>query len=200
MQSKLHAFAGAIALLCISMFWVSTGVSELFLGHASVAIVKNAILAAMWLLIPALAATGVSGFVLGKGRGGRLLQAKKRRMKIIAAKDALHKSPRRVHLRTRAVCGVANPRHSYGYGCGLRLAAHPDPQRPLAARLMQSIPNGLLVLLPSAYALASMANAGRFDGLFYAVQALELAAGAINITLLALNMRDGVRLRVYRPE
>jgi antirestriction protein ArdC len=54
-------------------------------------------------------------------------------------KDALHKSPRRVHLRTRAVCGVANPRHSYGYG--LRLASHPDPQRPLTARLMQSIPS-----------------------------------------------------------
>jgi hypothetical protein len=139
MKSKLHAFTGAVALLCIGIFWVSTAVSELFLGHASVAAVKNAILTAMWLLIPALAVTGASGFALGKGRGGRLLQAKQRRMKAIAA-------------------------------------------------------NGLLVLLPSAYALAALANAGRFDGLFYGIQALELAAGAVNISLIALNMRDGLRL------
>ncbi|MCL2876724.1 MAG: hypothetical protein FWF12_10675, partial [Betaproteobacteria bacterium] len=39
----------------------------------------------------------------------------------------------------RAVCGVANPRHSNGYGCGLRLASHPDPQRTLTARLIQTI-------------------------------------------------------------
>lgn len=54
--------------------------------------------------------------------------------------------------------------------------------------------NGLLVLIPSALYLASKANAGEFDAAFYAVQALELAAGAVNITLLGLNMRDGVRL------
>lgn len=54
--------------------------------------------------------------------------------------------------------------------------------------------NGLLVLLPSAWMLASWANAGRFDGTFYALQGVELVAGAINITLLALNMRDGLRL------
>jgi len=54
-------------------------------------------------------------------------------------KDGLNKSPRRVHLRSRSVCGVANPRHSDGYGCGLRLASHPDPQRTLTARLIQAI-------------------------------------------------------------
>jgi len=34
-------------------------------------------------------------------------------------------------LRTRAVCGVANPRNGYGTGSGLRLASHPDPPRLL---------------------------------------------------------------------
>lgn len=38
------------------------------------------------------------------------------------------------------------------------------------------------------------ANAGRFDRAFYALQGVELVAGAINITLLVLNMRDGLRL------
>jgi hypothetical protein len=63
---------------------------------------------------------------------------------MLLVKDALHKSPRRPHLRPRAVCGVANPRDSYGYRCGLRLAAHPDPQRRLTARFVQSILNGFL--------------------------------------------------------
>ena len=55
--------------------------------------------------------------------------------------------------------------------------------------------NGILVLIPSALFLASKARADEFDISFYAVQALELAAGAANITLLALNMRDGLKMR-----
>jgi hypothetical protein len=139
MKSKAHALVGTIALLCIGTFWTSTLVSELFLGPDSVTAVKNGVLTAMWVLIPAMAATGGSGFVLARGRGGRLVQAKTRRMKIIAA-------------------------------------------------------NGLLILLPSAFFLARMANSGQFDALFYACQGLELIAGAANFTLLALNMRDGLRL------
>jgi len=97
------------------------------------------VLTGMWVLIPAMAATGGSGFSLARSRRGRLIDVKGQRMKVVAA-------------------------------------------------------NGLLVLLPSAYVLASRANAGRFDGAFYALQGLELVAGAINITLLMLNMRDGLRL------
>lgn len=55
--------------------------------------------------------------------------------------------------------------------------------------------NGLLVLLPSAYVLAGWAAEGRFDMAFVIVQTLELAAGAANIALLSLNMRDGLALR-----
>lgn len=139
MKSKLHGFFGAVALLCIATFWVSTIVSELFLDPATVVAVKNAVLAGMWLLIPAMAATGGSGFSLARTRRGRLVDVKARRMRFVAA-------------------------------------------------------NGLLVLLPSAWVLASWANAGRFEGVFYALQGVELVAGAINFTLLALNMRDGLRL------
>ena len=139
MKTKLHGLLGSIALLCIATFWTATVVSELWLDAAAIASVKNAILSGMWLLIPAMAATGGSGFALGKTRTGRLVNVKALRMKVVAA-------------------------------------------------------NGLLVLLPSAYFLASWASAGSFDGLFYAVQGLELVAGAVNITLLGLNMRDGLRL------
>ena len=55
--------------------------------------------------------------------------------------------------------------------------------------------NGILILIPSALFLASKAKAGEFDILFYAVQALELAAGAVNITLLGLSMRDGLKMK-----
>ena len=54
--------------------------------------------------------------------------------------------------------------------------------------------NGILILIPSALYLASKAQAGEFDTAFYAVQVLELAAGATNIMLLALNMRDGLTM------
>ncbi|MDF1486565.1 hypothetical protein PY257_15490, partial [Ramlibacter sp. H39-3-26] len=58
------------------------------------------------------------------------------------------------------------------------------------------------ILIPSALYLASKARAGEFDSVFYAVQALELVAGAVNITLLGLNMRDGLRMkgRLRRPQ
>lgn len=139
MKSKLHAAAGMVALACIATFWTSTIVSEVFLDEAAVVAVKNGILTAMWLLIPAMAVTGASGFALGRGRKGPLVDIKKRRMRIIAA-------------------------------------------------------NGLLVLLPCAFTLATMANAGRFDAWFQAIQGVELIAGALNIALLGLNMRDGLRL------
>ncbi len=74
MKSRLHALAGAIALVCIGAFWSSTAISELFLGQQSVVAVKNGILTAMWLMIPAMAATGASGFALSQGRVGRLVE------------------------------------------------------------------------------------------------------------------------------
>ena len=55
--------------------------------------------------------------------------------------------------------------------------------------------NGLLVLIPSALYLSFKAHAAEFDGAFYAVQALELVAGAVNLVLLGLNMRDGLKMK-----
>jgi hypothetical protein len=54
--------------------------------------------------------------------------------------------------------------------------------------------NGLMVLLPCALLLDRWASAGSFGAAFYAVQAVELAAGAVNLTLMGLNVRDGLRL------
>ena len=39
------------------------------------------------------------------------------------------------------------------------------------------------------------AKAAEFDTTFYAVQTLELVAGATNVVLLGLNMRDGFQMK-----
>ncbi len=71
-------------------------------------------------------------------------------------------------------------------------------QGPLVERKQKRMPfiaaNGILILVPSAFYLSFKAQAEVFDTEFYAVQALELMAGAVNISLLGLNMRDGLRL------
>ncbi|MFF3920404.1 hypothetical protein ACFYZB_44765 [Streptomyces sp. NPDC001852] len=50
---------------------------------------------------------------------------------------------------------------------------------------------GLLVLVPCAVTLRVFAADGRFDTVFALVQAVEFLGGAVNITLLSLNVRDG---------
>lgn len=58
---------------------------------------------------------------------------------------------------------------------------------------------GLLVLVPAAIFLSVRAQAGSFDSIFYSVQVLELGAGAVNLVLIGLNFRDGLRLRHRKP-
>ncbi len=54
--------------------------------------------------------------------------------------------------------------------------------------------NGLLILLPAAWFLAGKAAAGEFDSIFYSVQTVELIAGAANLTMMGLNIRDGLKM------
>jgi hypothetical protein len=51
--------------------------------------------------------------------------------------------------------------------------------------------NGVLVLVPAAIFLSTKAQAGEFDTWFYTIQGLELLAGATNLFLMGLNIRDG---------
>ena len=139
MPRIIHPIAGLTATLMIATFWLSTAISELLLSEAAIVAVKTAIPWGFLLLVPALAATGGSGFVLSQGRRQRLVGAKLKRMPLIAA-------------------------------------------------------NGLLILIPAALFLASKARAGEFDMAFYGVQVVELIAGATNIALLGLSIRDGVKL------
>jgi hypothetical protein len=139
MMNIIHPIAGAIAVLTIATFWLSTALSELFGSPETVTAVKTAIPWGFLVLIPALMATGGSGFGLAHGRRTGLVGAKIKRMPMIAA-------------------------------------------------------NGMLVPIPAALFLASKANAGEFDSVFYAVQLIELVAGAVNITLMGLSIRDGLTM------
>lgn len=58
--------------------------------------------------------------------------------------------------------------------------------------------NGLLILLPCAFYLCHKANLGQFDGVFYGVQAVELVAGLVNLSLMRLSMKDGMNIRKPR--
>ncbi|MGR5558988.1 hypothetical protein ACQKQC_22205 [Vibrio fortis] len=57
--------------------------------------------------------------------------------------------------------------------------------------------NGIAILIPAAYFLNQWAQAGSFDTAFFALQALELMAGATNLTLMILNIKDG---RTFSPK
>tara|TARA_B100000749_G_scaffold58323_1_gene42790 strand:- start:384 stop:818 length:435 start_codon:yes stop_codon:yes gene_type:complete len=143
MLKTMHPIAGALALVTISSFWLSTVLTEVFAGASLVTLVKTTIPWGFLLLVPILALAGLSGFRLAGKMRGPLVAAKRRRMPIIAA-------------------------------------------------------NGIIVLIPCALFLASKAEAGAFDASFYAVQAIELVFGAINIALMAMNMRDGLRMKGRR--
>jgi hypothetical protein len=54
--------------------------------------------------------------------------------------------------------------------------------------------NGVLVRVPCAVFLRARAAAGDFGGTFARVQGIELLAGAVNLTLMGLNLRDGLAL------
>lgn len=139
MKAFIHASAGTVAMLCILSFWTSTLVSELFFAPETVLAVKQGILRGMWVLIPAMAIAGSSGFSLAGAHSGRIVVAKRKRMAIIAL-------------------------------------------------------NGLLLMVPSAFFLSHKALAGEFDTVFYAVQFVELAVGAVQLVLLGCNFRDGLKL------
>lgn len=81
-------------------------------------------------------------------------------------------------------------------GTGFKLLGSRTDALALAKkrRMMVIGPNGIVVLMPCAFYLASLATKGQFTATFYTVQAIELVAGLVNLTLMGLNIRDGLRL------
>ncbi|TNF59414.1 MAG: hypothetical protein EP306_10930 [Burkholderiales bacterium] len=105
-KTAMHAAAGTLAMLMVSAFWTATLVSELFLDAQAVTAVKQAIAKyGIACLVLAMAATGGSGFALGRGRQGRLLEEKTQRMRLIAANGLLVMVPCAIYLAVKAGAG-----------------------------------------------------------------------------------------------
>lgn len=90
MAQKAHFIAGFLATLTIAAFFLSTVIVELFGSYETVAFTKSLIvIPGLFVLIPALMATGGSGFFLSKSWSGKLVEIKKKRMVFIAANGLL---------------------------------------------------------------------------------------------------------------
>lgn len=87
-------------------------------------------------------------------------------------------------IASTGATGFALSRHRHG-----RVVDKKKKRMPFIAA------NGILILLPSAVFLDRLASANVFDTFFYVVQAAELAAGATNLVLTGMNIRDGLRLK-----
>lgn len=86
----IHRFTAFLSLLCILVFMISTLMIE-FTGDASLieGLKRLIVMPGLLILVPAIAATGASGFYLSRGHSAKLLQTKKRRMPLIAANGIL---------------------------------------------------------------------------------------------------------------
>ncbi|WP_109808374.1 hypothetical protein [Sphingosinithalassobacter portus] len=105
MKKLIHPIAGAIALLTIATFWLSTVFCELLGSKEMVVAVKTAIPWGFLLLVPALAATGGTGFSLAQGRKAGLVAVKRKRMPLIAANGLLVLIPSALFLASKAGAG-----------------------------------------------------------------------------------------------
>lgn len=106
MKTKLHALAGGIALVTITLFWTATLWSEVLGGQPDIVRVKTAILSGMVLLVPAMTIAGGSGFALAGDRVGKLVERKKARMRIVALNGLLILLPSAFFLAERAQAGT----------------------------------------------------------------------------------------------
>ncbi len=102
MKKNIHRFAGTVALLIIVSFWSSTVIAELLLDFQSVTSVKQAIVYGLFLLVPAMAVTGSSGFAMGKSVSSSIILKKKRRMAIIGFNGLIFMIPMALYLNFKA--------------------------------------------------------------------------------------------------
>ena len=140
MKQAIHLFAGIVATALIGIFFISTIAVELAGNTDTIAALKAFIVVpGLFILVPAIAIVGASGFLTAGRRKTDLIGKKQKRMPFIAA-------------------------------------------------------NGILILLPAALYLNHLAANGNFGTVFYLVQGAELAAGACNLVLMLMNIRDGMRM------
>ena len=94
MLKIVHRVAALLGLACISTFFLSTVVTELFGTHQAIAHLKSLIvMPGIWILIPSLALAGITGGKLGHSRRGALVDGKRFRTRILATNGLLILTP-----------------------------------------------------------------------------------------------------------
>jgi hypothetical protein len=77
-------------------------------------------------------------------------------------------------------------------------------KHPLILKKMQRMKmigfNAVMILIPSAVVLYLLSNAGYWGNWFVTVQVLEIISGITNVSLMGLNIRDGIKLRRLRSK
>ncbi|HPE58974.1 MAG: hypothetical protein KDI15_09355 [Thiothrix sp.] len=107
----LHRLAAPIAILCIAIFFLTTILVEIFGTAESIATLKSLIVwPGLFILVPAIALTGASGFALARARSGRLVQQKQKRMPFIAVNGILVLIPCALFLDHWASAGTLDTR------------------------------------------------------------------------------------------
>lgn len=106
-------------------------------------------------------------------------------------------------IKMRIVYGLAIliPAIAVAGATGFALTG-PSPKGMAAVKMKRMrliAANGILVLVPAALFLAWKAAANSFDTIFYIVQAIELVAGLVNLVLIGMNIRDGLRMSGRLP-
>ncbi len=105
MLKMIYPVGGAIALLTISTFWLSTLFAKLFGSEAFVISVKTTIPWGFFVLIPALMTAGGTGFVLSKVDSAGVIGAKLKRMPFIAVNGLLVLISAALFLASKARAG-----------------------------------------------------------------------------------------------
>ena len=107
MKLQIHRITSILATLCIAIFFTSTLIVEVFASHEMIALVKSLIVTpGIFILVPAMAITGATGFSLAKERKGRIIEAKKKRMPIIALIGIFILMPAAIYLSQWASVGT----------------------------------------------------------------------------------------------
>lgn len=122
MKQLIHRVGAITATLCIGVFFTSTVVVELFGTVEAIATVKSLIvMPGLFLLIPAIAATGATGFAISKGSNKGLIGRKRKRMPFIGMNGLLILLPAAIVLDQWATAGSFDTR--FYLLQGLELAA-----------------------------------------------------------------------------
>ncbi len=101
----LHATAATFSLIIIIIFISSTLVAELFLTPIAIVNVKSSIFKGIFILIPIIILTAISGNILARKRSGKLIQDKQKRMLFIAINGVCILLPAAIFLNHQANLG-----------------------------------------------------------------------------------------------